>query len=360
MGCAVGMPAASLTWSPEASQSFSEMTQTDNSLLLDKVRDVRGGEFLRSLNRVLPVGRKYHPLVRVLNGRRGLLAVPLDKYRILQPAAWTKSITTQLLSGDQVVPEFSIVKQACRQLAGGVLVDVGANIGVYTLLLRSISPLPIIAYEPQPFLFKLLQWNIAYNELPDVETRNVACGSQRGQLDFSIGINGAVVSETTKTKGNVSGASFVAIDLEQEARITQAGDAVVSVPVTTLDEDLADVHSVALLKIDCEGFEYEVLRGAANLIKQHRPRLVLEVHPTQLEEFGHSTEEILDLVARDYELEFWYFQIGRHASKLARSLEKFRRPKAHRCAGASEMLAAAKNTPGPAQIYFIGQPRKKQ
>jgi FkbM family methyltransferase len=211
--------------------------------------------------------------------------------------------------------------------------------------------------EPQPFLFKLLQWNIAYNKLPDVETRNVACGSQRGQLDFSIGINGSVISEAAKTGKNVSGTSLTAIDLEQEARITQAGDSVVNVPVTTLDEDLADVPSVALLKIDCEGFEYKLLRGAANLIKRHRPQLVLEVHPTQLEEFGHSTKEILDLVARDYELEFWYFQIGRHASKLARSLAKFRRPKAHRCADAAEMLAAAKSTPGPAQVYFIGRPK---
>jgi len=354
------MSAASLTWSPEASQSFSGMSQTNNSLLLDGVREVRGGEFLRGLNRVLPMGRKYHPLVRLLNGRRGLLAVPFDKYRILQPAAWTKPVTTQLLSGDAVVPEFSVIKPICRQLTGGILVDVGANIGVYTLLLRAISPLPIIAYEPQPFLFKLLQSNIAYNKLLDVKTRNVACGSKRGEVAFSIGINGSVVLKATKTKKNISDASLAALDLEQEAGITQAGDAVVNVPVVMLDEDLADVPSVALLKIDCEGFEYEVLRGAANIIKRYRPRLVLEVHPTQLEEFGHSVEEILDLVARDYELEFWYFQIGRHASKLARSLEKFRRPKAHRCADAAEMLAAAKNTPGPAQIYLIGQPRKKQ
>jgi hypothetical protein len=72
-----------------------------------------------------------------------------------------------------------------------------------------------------------------------------------------------------------------------------------------------------------------------------------------------NSSEFLDLVARDYELEFWYFQIGRHASKLACSLAKFRRPKAHRCADVAEMLAAAKSTPGPAQIYFIGQPKKK-
>jgi len=335
------------------------MTDANEPLPPCEVRDVRGGQFLRGLNRILPLGRKYHPVIRALNGRRGLLAVPLDKYRILQPAAWTKSITTQFLTGGDVVPEFSVIRPVCRQLTSGVLVDVGANIGIYTLLLRSVSPLPIIAYEPQPFLFKLLQWNIGFNGLTDVDARNVACGSGHGEVPFSIGINGSIVCAPEKAGNKMSSGGPAAVNLEQEAEMTQSGDAVVNVPVITLDEDLADVPSVALLKIDCEGFEYDVLQGAAGLIKRHRPQLVLEVHPTQLEQFGHSTEKVLDLVVRDYELEFWYFQIGRHASKLARSLAKFRRSKPHRCADAAEMLAAAKSTPGPAQIYFIGKPKVK-
>lgn len=333
------------------------MTDANEFLPSCKVRDVRGGNFLRSLNRVLPLGRKYHPLLQALNGRRGLLATPFDQYRLLQPAAWSKAVTSQLLSGVEIAPEFQVIKPICRQLTSGVLVDVGANIGAYTLLLRSVSPLPIIAYEPQPFLFQLLKWNVAYNKLHDVETRNVACGSRRGEVAFSIGINGSIVCKTAKAAGRSPPTKPAPLNWEQEAQITQAGDAVVNVPMTTLDEDLADVPSVALLKIDCEGFEYEVLQGAAGIIKRHCPQLVLEIHPTQLEKFGHSTKKVLDLVTRDYELEFWYFQIGRHASKLSRSLAKFRRPQAHRCADAAEMLAAAKSTPGPAQIYFIGKPR---
>jgi FkbM family methyltransferase len=336
------------------------MTGTDNFPPEGGARDVRGGNFLHGLNRILPLGRKYHPLLRALNGRRGLLATPFDQFRLLQPAAWSKAVTSQLLSGVEIAPEFEVIKPVCRRLAGGVLVDVGANIGAFTLLLRSVSQLPIIAYEPQPFLFKLLQWNIGFNRLAGVDARNVACGSKRGEVAFSIGINGSIVNEAATAKKKLSSATPASLNLEHEAEMTQSGDAVVNVPVTTLDEDLADVPSVALLKIDCEGFEYDVLLGAAGIIKRHRPQLVLEVHPTQLENFGHSTEKVLDLAARDYELEFWYFQIGRHASKLSRSLAKFRRPKAHRCADAAEMLAAAKSTPGPAQIYFIGTPREMQ
>jgi FkbM family methyltransferase len=333
------------------------MTDANGTLPPSEARNVRGGGFLRGLNRILPLGRKYHPLLRALNGRHGLLATPFDQYRLLQPAAWSKAVTSQLLSGVKIAPEFQVIKPICRQLTRGVLVDVGANIGAFTLLLRSVSQLPVIAYEPQPFLFKLLQWNIGFNRLTGADARNVACGSKRGEVPFSIGINGSIVCKPAKAGGKLSSAGPASSTLENEAEITQAGDAVVNVPVTTLDEDLADVPSVALLKIDCEGFEYDVLQGAAGIIKRHRPQLVLEVHPTQLENFGHSTEKVLDLVARDYDLEFWYFQIGRHASKLSRSLAKFRGTRAHRCADAAEMLAAAKSTPGPAQIYFIGKPR---
>ena len=333
------------------------MTGTDNFPPPADARNVRGGEFLRGLNRILPLGRKYHPLLRALNGRRGLLSTPFGQFRLLQPAAWSKAVTSQLLSGVEIAPEFEVIKPICRQLTGGVLVDVGANIGAFTLLLRSASSLPVIAYEPQPFLFKLLQWNIGFNRLAGVDAHNVACGSKRGEVAFSIGINGSIVCESVASKKKSVSASPTVSNLDDEAEMTQSGEAVVNVPVTTLDEDLADVPSVALLKIDCEGFEYDVLQGAAGIIKRHRPQLVLEVHPTQLENFGHSTEKVLDLVARDYELEFWYFQIGRHASKLSRSMAKFRRPRAHRCADAAEMLVAAKSTPGPAQIYFIGKPK---
>ena len=333
------------------------MTDANGTLPFSQARDVRGGGFLRGLNRILPLGRKYHPLLCALNGRHGLLATPFDRYRLLQPAAWSKAVTSQLLSGVEIAPEFQVIKPICRQLTSGVLVDVGANIGAFTMLLRSVSTLPVIAYEPQPFLFKLLQWNIEFNRLTGVDARNIACGSKRGEVAFSLGINGSIVCTGAKTGKKLSSAGPAPLDLEQEAEITQGGDAVVNVPVITLDEDLADAPAVALLKIDCEGFEYDVLQGATGIIKRHRPQLMLEVHPTQLENFGHSTEKVLDLVARDYELEFWYFQIGRHASKLSRSLAKFRRPRAHRCADAAEMLAAAKSTPGPAQIYFIGKPR---
>lgn len=333
------------------------MTALSEALPRNEVRPVRGEKILRGLNRVLPLGRKYALLVRALSGRHGLRAIPFDKYQLLLPAAWTKSITSQLL-GMRSAPEFELLRPFCALSPKGLLIDAGANLGAYTLLFRSACAAPIIAYEPQPLLFKLLSWNIAFNSLPDAEARNTACGAQRGKLPFWMGLNGSVVSSSTTAAGKPPCRNGVtALAWEQQALLAQQGGAVIDVPVTTLDEDLADGPPVAILKIDCEGFECQVLRGARALLQRHRPILFIEVHPEALQAFGDSTQAVLDLVSPSYQLEFWYFNIGRQASKLARSLARFRQPKGRRLANVAEMMAAAARTPGPAQIYFLGRPK---
>src|SRR5437773_3823058 len=320
----------------------------------DHVRAIRGEKLLRRLHRVLPLGRKYHPLLSVLNGRHGLLTIPFDNWRLVQPASWAKQITNQLLSGIDVVPEFRLLAPLVRQLSSGHLIDVGANIGLYTLLLRSVSSLPIIAFEPQPFLFKLLQCNIGFSRLAQVDARNFACGSRRGEVPFSIGINGSIAPGLEATLATGSGG-----DLESEAQLTQRGKAVVQVPLTTLDEDLDGVAQIALLKIDCEGFAFDVLQGARRLIARHRPAIFLEVHPTLLGRFGGSVERVLELLKPCYDFEFWCFDPIRRASKLGRSLAKFRRPRGRRYDTEEAMVATANSDPRPAQIYFIGQPRRE-
>jgi len=320
----------------------------------DHVRAIRGERLLRRLHRVLPLGRKYHPLLSVLNGRHGLLAIPFDNWHLVQPASWAKQITTQLLSGIDVVPEFRLLAPLVRQLASGCLIDVGANIGLYTLLLRSVSALPIIAYEPQPFLFKLLECNVDFNRITNVDARNFACGAKHGEVPFTIGINGSVAAGV-KASGTTAGD----VDWESEAQVTQRGETVINVQLTTLDEDLAGVPSISLLKIDCEGFEFDVLQGALLLIERHSPLLFLEIHPTLLGRFGRAAEEVLELLRPDYDFDFWCFDQIRLPSKLGRSLAKFRRPKGLRYADAAAMLLAANGDPRPAQIYLIGRPKPR-
>lgn len=146
-------------------------------------------------------------------------------------------------------------------------------------------------------------------------------------------------------------------DWDQEARTVVEESPVVKVPVTTLDEDLADVPDIALLKIDCEGFEGGILQGARRLIARHRPALFLEIHPTELEKFGSSVPGVLDFLAPYYEMEFWSFEHDWPASKLGQSLAKFKRRQGYHYPDAQAMLADAAHERRPSQVYCVGRPK---
>jgi len=165
----------------------------------DLINRLRGAKAVRFLHRIIPLGRKYHPLLALLNKRQGLIAVPFAESYVITPALWRKQMANYLLSGADFIPEIKLIEPLFRKLDKGVILDVGANTGLYVLLLRLYSSLPIIAYEPDPFLFKLLNQTISYNGIENIATKNLACADARSELTFSMGINSSVLAE------NVSG-----------------------------------------------------------------------------------------------------------------------------------------------------------
>ena len=317
-----------------------------------EIRLLRGVGLLRALHAAFPIGRKYHPLLTLLNGRQGLAALPFAGRELVHPLAMGKSATGLLLAGEACVPEGRLLPALLRPLTRGALLDVGANIGIYPLLFRASSSLPVIAYEPQPLLFRLLELCVAHNRLADVSCRSLACGDTRGNVPFSIGLNGEIA--TGDAARNVT--TLDAFDLERAIHDTHAAKSVVDVPLTTLDDDLGDTP-VAFLKIDCEGFEHRILRGAARLLERQRPVLFIEVHPLGLEKFGSSAREVVDLLAPLYSLEGWDFSESRFASKLVRSLRKHRPTDGRKFATMEEFLAAAQDEPRPSQLYLVARPR---
>lgn len=308
---------------------------------------------LRLLNRILPLGRKYHPLLSLFNPRSGLVGIPFEGRSLVHPITWAKSTAGLFLAGEHYVPEVRLLPPLLKPLKGGALVDVGANIGIYPLLFRNHSSLPIFAYEPQPLLFRLLELNVSHNRLDGVTCRNVACGATPGMIPFSIGLNGEVASGNATVNRTVD---LRAIDLEKAINDTYAGRDVVNVPVTTLDADLAS-QAVSFLKIDCEGFEFQILQGAARILKEQRPILFVEVHPMGLEKFGSSSKAVVDLLSPGYELEGWDFSEARFRPKLVRSFLKHQPTSGRRMADMGEFLKVATKVPRPTQLYLVGRPR---
>jgi len=280
------------------------MTTPKNSIQDSPIHKVRGADLIRNVQRYLPLAKGHGYLLGLSNPANGLLSIPFENRELVQPAVWRKQAATYVLFGKDVVPEFEyLLVPLLRELKTGSIVDIGANIGIYSLLIRNETALPVIAFEPQPFLFDILKVNVSHNNLAEVDCRNVACGDCEGELLFYLGINGSVVPEDKRDQ----------FDEEQKA----AGDklaneyrrhpGVATVPVSTLDAQLSDTKGVSLLKLDVEGFEWRVLTGAKQVLKENKPILFIELHPTEIPKHGGSVSEIFKMLSSDYEFEVWHF-----------------------------------------------------
>jgi FkbM family methyltransferase len=139
---------------------------------------------------------------------------------------------------------------------GQVVVEVGANIGVHTVFLAGQVGRKgaVVAFEPQRIIYQTLCANLALNNIPNVHCFNTALGAAPGSV-FVPPINYWEL-------GNFGGVPL--------GGYTEGE----SVTLFTLDSyNLSPCH---FLKVDVEGMEEQVLRGAAKLIAEKRPILYVE------------------------------------------------------------------------------------
>jgi FkbM family methyltransferase len=126
---------------------------------------------------------------------------------------------------------------------GDLFVDVGANVGAFSVLASGVANAHTIAFEPSPGTFQRLQQNIRLNGLQEkVAARNKALGGRTGKIEFTEGLG-------------------------TENRVTDRANRgqTVEVELSTLDHELRGEKPV-LIKIDVEGFESEVLSGSGSTL----------------------------------------------------------------------------------------------
>jgi FkbM family methyltransferase len=181
---------------------------------------------------------------------------------IIQKAGyWEPDVSTWLI--DNLTPET-------------VFVDVGAQLGYYTLLAAKRAA-SVLAFEPRADMREYLKTNIARNGHRNVVISELALYSEQTvgymgrDLDDGTGMQWAMFREGKPLEGF-------------EAART-----------TTLDDYLGD-RKVDLVKIDVEGAEYEVLLGMAETVKRHAPTLVIEVHPLLMGFYGRRGSELARLL----------------------------------------------------------------
>jgi FkbM family methyltransferase len=158
--------------------------------------------------------------------------------------------------------------------AGGTFVDVGANIGYFSLLAARIlgGEGKVIAFEPIPRLIEQASRSAGASEVRTIRFVGAACGAQGGMATIAI------------DRHDIGTSSLA---------VTRPSTEAIEVEVVTLDDALRDEPRVDAIKIDVEGWELDVLRGATAVLRRHAPVLIVEYSPTLYERIAPGTSEQL-------------------------------------------------------------------
>lgn len=192
--------------------------------------------------------------------------------------------------------EYSSYQAYAKMLRpGDVVFDIGAHIGTYTLIaLDLIGPSGrVVAYEPNELTRKYLSQHLSWNGGEDrTIIREACCGERPGASTFYF------------VPGRAEGMSGL---------VPVEGFSQRQVQITTLDQEVSTLGlTPTVLKIDVEGAEWNVLKGAVRLLSEFHPRLSLSLHPSALAKEGTQPEQILHwlqsfgyettIIGRDHEI----------------------------------------------------------
>jgi len=167
--------------------------------------------------------------------------------------------------------------------SGMTVLDIGAHQGFYTLLASQlVGPQGrVVAFEPSPRERRRLCWNLRMNRCRNVRIEPLALAAREGELRLFL------------VKGRETGLNSL-----RPPKVSEPVE-VIPVQATTLDAYLgrSGIEKVDFIKMDVEGAELEVLKGAERLLQRTpRPVWIIEVQDIRTEAFGYSAKDILEFL----------------------------------------------------------------
>jgi FkbM family methyltransferase len=167
---------------------------------------------------------------------------------------------------------------------GGVFLDVGAHIGYFSLkaALKVGDSGRVVAFEPNPAMIRLLRQNLAASKIGNVNVQEIACTDREQMITL-------YASSTISTAVS---------SLAQENVKSETSPHAVTVRGRPIDEVVRELGLTRMdaIKIDVEGAEVSVLRGARETLKRFAPKVILEVAPDLLAGFHNKPEDVFALL----------------------------------------------------------------
>lgn len=168
--------------------------------------------------------------------------------------------------------------------AGDIFIDIGANIGQHSMFCSYFCK-QVYSFEPVKKLFDQFNESIAKNEIHNITSYNYALGDADGEIPMYS--NGS--SMATSSIVSTTGKHFIQ-----------------NVEVVKLDDvyKKLGIDGASLVKVDVEGYEFNVLKGAENFLKKYKPKIVIEFSPYFYRRTDPSiSQKIIDfLTGLGYEL----------------------------------------------------------
>ncbi len=230
-------------------------------------------QFIPYFWKLIPTNKEY-PKIVVKRVKRGGLHFELQLSDYMQWHIYAN------------MPELLWEKTWDRISNNTTILDVGANVGAFTLKTASFLKNKgishnLYAFEPNPLIYPKLDRNLSLNPHlnSSISLEQLALSSTSGDMYFDF------------NEDNSGGGKLASYDTG------------IKVKVETLDSFVLrrDIKKVSLIKIDVEGFEPAVLKGARNTIEVYRPMLILEMTDQWFREIDSSTTEIIQyLIDLDY------------------------------------------------------------
>ncbi len=228
---------------------------------------------------------KIKKLLRLGNPGLVKLNVPKYDYKVYCPP--TKDDFANMTIREEDILERFYPKE------GDIVIDVGAHIGRYALIgsKRVGKRGKVISIEANPMVFEILYKNVGLNHASNIVALNYAVYSKQTKIKLFVGddkLNYTIYNTIISNRANEG--NFVEVNADTLDNI--------------LIKNKINYEDVNWIKIDVEGAEFEVLKGATNILSKSKDiALLIEIH--NIEEGKNFYKEIIDLLGNfNFKIEF--------------------------------------------------------